>query len=279
MINIKAAINEQAREEEARKIKLENIFRPSVNTLFNQMANAFENLYLVTGRILEFDDFKDDWSSALKIQYRRVGKEFTNNTRKSIHIRDLLIKQEEDELTLEEIAALAASYLLFSQNRAREQTEFIISTSNKDALDSVLEAAADLRDENPLREPTNQEVARSASKKLRKKFRGRLTVITNMETQSPAEMAKELEAKVIAKQPVLPFQTVEQPPERIIKQWVDVRLPNVRDAHAVANGQKVDINSAFTVGGQLLNHPGDTSLGATIDNVANCRCAAFHQKV
>ena len=56
------------------------------------------------------------------------------------------------------------------------------------------------------------------------------------------------------------------------KRWQTMRDELVRPAHAAALGQTVPTGTPFVVKGQLLMHPGDTSMGATIDNVANCRC-------
>lgn len=270
-MELKAKINQQARSEEKRKIRLEKRFEPVIKSLFARMAKDFENRYIATGQILDFRVFKDDWTGALKRQYVRVGKEFTNNARKSA-ILGLLIKQE-DELIIEEIAAIAAAYAIFAQSLSVTQAAFIINTSNKDAVDAVLLSLRELREENLFREPTNTEVARRSSKKLRKSFKGRVGLIANANTQNPAEEAKSIEAKVIAKQPVLPFQTIEDVPKRTIKQWADIGDGRERVTHAVANGQKVDINEVFTVGGFSLKNPGDGSLGAPLKETANCRCS------
>ena len=57
------------------------------------------------------------------------------------------------------------------------------------------------------------------------------------------------------------------------KTWVTVGDNRVRTAHVLANGQAVGISENFSVGGELLEFPGDTSKGATADNVINCRCS------
>jgi hypothetical protein len=46
-----------------------------------------------------------------------------------------------------------------------------------------------------------------------------------------------------------------------------------RATHNAANRQKVAITEQFTVGGYKMQHPGDMSFGAPIDEIANCRCA------
>jgi hypothetical protein len=48
----------------------------------------------------------------------------------------------------------------------------------------------------------------------------------------------------------------------------------VRPEHAAADGQEQLAINPFLVGGEQLNRPGDTSLGASAGNVINCRCSA-----
>jgi uncharacterized protein with gpF-like domain len=58
----------------------------------------------------------------------------------------------------------------------------------------------------------------------------------------------------------------------IRKEWVAAEDERTRTAHAEANGQIVDQNAPFVVGGEELMYPGDTSGSA--ENVINCRCAS-----
>lgn len=54
------------------------------------------------------------------------------------------------------------------------------------------------------------------------------------------------------------------------KQWVAIMDSRTRDAHAAANGQIVEIDKPFLVGGENLMYPGDAS--GSIGNIINCRC-------
>ena len=55
------------------------------------------------------------------------------------------------------------------------------------------------------------------------------------------------------------------------KEWIAARDERVRSAHAVANGQIVDFEDKFLVGGEYLDRAGDPRGSAA--NVINCRCA------
>jgi len=60
------------------------------------------------------------------------------------------------------------------------------------------------------------------------------------------------------------------------KQWRTVGDELVRPAHNEANGQVRLVDEPFEVGGEYLMYPGDVSLGASMKNIANCRCAAVY---
>lgn len=57
------------------------------------------------------------------------------------------------------------------------------------------------------------------------------------------------------------------------KEWATMRDQRVRDAHAEADGQQVEQDGLFTVGGETCRYPGDTSLSAA--NRCRCRCTAI----
>lgn len=54
------------------------------------------------------------------------------------------------------------------------------------------------------------------------------------------------------------------------KEWVAVTDERTRMSHADADGQIVDLNSSFSVGGEQLEYPSDPSGSA--ENIINCRC-------
>ena len=56
------------------------------------------------------------------------------------------------------------------------------------------------------------------------------------------------------------------------KTWHSLLDRRERKWHHDADGQTVPILEPFEILGELLMYPLDTSLGATADNIANCRC-------
>lgn len=57
------------------------------------------------------------------------------------------------------------------------------------------------------------------------------------------------------------------------KEWITAIDGRERRAHRNADGQIVDMDKLFTVMAEKLRWPGDTSQGASAENVINCRCA------
>jgi len=61
------------------------------------------------------------------------------------------------------------------------------------------------------------------------------------------------------------------------KVWLSSFAPDSRETHNMADGQRVDINEPFIVGGESLMHPLDLSLGATAGNTINCLCGIYYK--
>ncbi len=57
------------------------------------------------------------------------------------------------------------------------------------------------------------------------------------------------------------------------KEWAVIRDNDTRPEHLAANGQTVNNETDFIVGGESCKHPGDTRLSAW--NRCNCRCAVI----
>lgn len=64
---------------------------------------------------------------------------------------------------------------------------------------------------------------------------------------------------------------------RTVKEWLAVEDKNTRPTHRIADGQIVENDADFTVGGELAQFPGDTRLSAK--EVIQCRCTAVYVPV
>ena len=57
------------------------------------------------------------------------------------------------------------------------------------------------------------------------------------------------------------------------KKWIDVGDKRERKTHLEVGGATLPIDEPFSVGDSLLQFPKDTSLGASADEIVNCRCS------
>lgn len=57
------------------------------------------------------------------------------------------------------------------------------------------------------------------------------------------------------------------------KTWIDVGDKRERKTHLEVGGITIPINESFSVGDSLLMFPTDHSLGASADEIVNCRCS------
>lgn len=61
----------------------------------------------------------------------------------------------------------------------------------------------------------------------------------------------------------------------MVKKWVSVADERTRSAHVEANGQVVEMDEDFTIGGAPMKHVGDPRGG--LKNIINCRCVIVYQ--
>lgn len=57
------------------------------------------------------------------------------------------------------------------------------------------------------------------------------------------------------------------------KKWIDIGDKKERKTHLEVGGTTLPIDEPFSVGDSLLQFPKDVSLGASADEVVNCRCS------
>lgn len=58
----------------------------------------------------------------------------------------------------------------------------------------------------------------------------------------------------------------------VYKEWLAMPDERTRFTHAMADGQRVPIDTPFIVGDSLMMYPMDASLGAPPEEIINCRC-------
>lgn len=61
------------------------------------------------------------------------------------------------------------------------------------------------------------------------------------------------------------------------KEWLSTRDERTRDDHLEADGQTQDLDEPYEVGGEKFMFPGDSSLGASPENIIQCRCTETYK--
>ena len=62
------------------------------------------------------------------------------------------------------------------------------------------------------------------------------------------------------------------------KVWLSTQDDRTRDLHLAVDGQKVpNLETPFNVGGDEMQYPGDSSMGAAASNTINCRCTVIYE--
>lgn len=279
----------QAREDLRAKIKLEKDFIRKLTRLNNQIIKKTVLEFGRNGVVLNAREFELQLAQLLESQSKRAAKIFDDQIRKELP-KDLESSEEEDTL-------IAAALVVFFAARTLEQSQIIIRTNQKDINQSIVSADRQLQELADIGEiPSNREVAKTAGVLLRRKLKGRTGTIVTTEVQVAAETSKATETAILIRNPkslprpvlaipqpqvFVPQLPLGLPPPKVRKEWVSAGDEKVRRSpfsHVLADGQKVNIDEPFTVGGQLLRIPGDTSLGASLANVIRCRCASTRLK-
>jgi hypothetical protein len=259
----------------AKKLRLEAVFEPKLAKFFRDIASSITPVYNVTGRMPQTVAFKDDLVELLEKHYGRVTRSFRGdvapNITKSVVVRYELKQTQAEEIIDEAEEDVNAALLALIAVRAPRQADFILATVEKelnDAADKIINQAA--IDGEAL---TRREIGRAVEKDFRARIPSKVDTISTLETQAVAEDTKFVEAETIVATGAI---IAGVSASLATKTWNSILDEVTRTAHVLADNQERSTLEPFIVGGQRLKVPGDTSLGATLSNVINCRCAASY---
>lgn len=105
-----------------------------------------------------------------------------------------------------------------------------------------------------------------------RKWKQKIGGVVNANTNGPAEQARQQD--VTQAEPPVEVVPNRDANGRLMKVWVCKMDGRERDWHHDAHMQEVPVDSPYTVGGEHLMFPGDASMGASLKNLVNCRCAS-----
>jgi hypothetical protein len=267
----------QAQEQEELALTFEKSLQRKLNPLVRNIVDDFSQLYSTTGRIIDATNYNIELESILTQSYRKINNEFS-----MIYFDDLIeernkTKTEARKTNLDKIIdirteiepIIAAALITWAQIHASQESRIITKTWNKIIKKRVDNSIAEnILKDNPIDDVT---IAAKTKNPLMDELLTHDELIALQEAQTAAGNAKFVEVKELDKS-LKANQTIS---ERIDKTWHNVGI-NVRDAHKAANNQRREINDWFLVGGELLMYPRDSSGGASLANIINCKCKVIY---
>lgn len=261
----------QAARDLNAKLRLEAVLRPRVHRIQNATSLQVVQSLASTGSLPDVAGIEaNSFEPVLRQHYDDVSRVFDH------HVSSQL--PDDVAMTDQEKAALAAALAAFFNRKSAEEAGLIGQTSADQASRSVVLANGEAR---RLREKDGQllsmrEKAVIAGTFFARHLAGRTSGIVIGATQLAAESSKLQESRILLGDDTPLDQTSAQGDAE--HEWVTQGDDRVRVKpfnHRAADHQRRVIGTPFNVSGQRLLYPGDTSLGASLGNVRNCRCSAI----
>ena len=259
-----ATVDQRRREEAAtslaKKIRLESRIENAFNRQFRKIGRSLRALYSATGTAIRASQFQNETRLMLQLHYDKVMSEFRGEVARSFKFKKLTPVEKQANQEFQE------SNVRFVENQSKVQSERITNTSQNEIDAAIaLSIVALIEDQQPL---TNENIGRLSEREFIRRSSSRAQTISITETQNPAEQSK-LNQMIFLVSLGIGSRFASR------KLWTAILDRRVRDSHASSDGQARSINENFTVMGEQLRHPGDTSQGASASNVINCRCSSM----
>jgi len=255
-------IQRRSADELAFKLRLERPLIIKFRRLFRDIGRDLAIVYGATGQVQSANVYRSEVEGLLKPIYRQAGRKVGSLTRdniKSVFV-DWETKQE---------PAVDREVIDFVNGQPVIRARHITGTNQTELGGAVMSVviAAGLAGETL----NNEEIGKRAAKVFTEKQMHRADVIAMTEVQNAVEGSKFVElSALVALGVTVGAVSLTTAVER---EWVAVLDTKTRASHVVADGQRRGLRP-FDVGVDKLNFPGDTSLGASLANIINCRCGA-----
>lgn len=251
------------------KLSLEAGLIVAFGKLFRRIASDYRTVYEAVGQVIDAAVYTPEVIGILRPNYRRAGEKTGFEIRKNA---DLIYPDNQQDVE----NGIDLSLLRFAESEPEERAPIISETTNGQLNDFTFAAIAEaaLNGESP----TNEQIAKEASSRFANRIPGRSAVIAISETLNATEGPRLIEANGLSDASVsVKIEDAESVllSRALFREWLTRLDERVRATHKAAHGQRVRGAAApFMVGSSLLMYPGDTSLGASMREIAGCRCFA-----
>lgn len=234
-----------ANKHRADKIRLEASLIAALLRLLRRIASHLVSVYK-ENKVLSAVAYQQQFETLLLNQYKKINLKVTSK---------YVNADTQDEKTIDKEAFTSFKNLMLLSLIGR--IVLILATTQKD----INRLTNKQRTSDSPNNTTQLKIAFLAASL----YRARLIGIT--ETQNAFELKKH----------VISNRILQSEGHKLKKSWITIMDGKERPWHGEAFGQTVFANELFTVDGQSLMYPGDTSHGATASNICNCRCSAIYE--
>ena len=249
-----------------KQLELEKPFINDIRRFFTVINNEFSVIYTITGKFPNFKTYNFELRSIISKHYRSISKHYSRTIRNQLIKKNYtMFENQEDETQKTVDNNIKAAIIAYILLRSKEQSDIILATTDRLYKQAVEAKKKEIISTGKVPKPAK------VSKFVKKRFtdniipnRSELVGVT--ETQNIIETTKQIEAEELDKSNVFLKDS------DFTKQWITKGDNRVRTWHVLADGQIVKINEPFIVvnsngSPESLLYPGDTSLGASAENV------------
>lgn len=243
------------------KLKQEAKLKSKLRPHFEQVGKQVKKSYANNGKLPSFKSHRDAVKSIINDHYIDTA------TKTSSTLRDNFQPVKND-------AKLQALIDTQIESDADDRSDFaadsIVDTTESNFKDYIKETIATAAIAGILL--SKDDIAGDISDKFDDTTDGRLDLIAQMETGIAADDGKADEMDALENTDAEFEDGTTLSDYKRTKTWVAVMDDHTRPEHAEADGQEVDYDEPFEVGGEQMMEPMDDSLGASDWNIYGCRC-------
>jgi hypothetical protein len=250
----------RAAKDLALKLKAEAVLIKKLQPHFTQLKAQFVKEYASSGNVIDVDEHRKRIAKLLHASYLLVAMQFSIRMR--WHIGYPANNAQVDKYIDDEIAEEALDSAEEAANHIADTTSNNMQAAINAVIATAIAAGISL---------SRSEVAREAGNNLGAVFANRISTIATTEVQGAAETGKWIEIQALDRANA-EYEDYNYSVEGRTKTWVAILDDRTRDWHAEADEQTVPINQPFIVNGEEMMRPRDGSMGASADNLINCRC-------
>lgn len=242
------------------KLKLEEQFKPKLDRFFSQISKEIAIVWTVTRNLPSLNSFEPELISMLRSYYRKVAITFQGELADRIVDSKLKAAIDED-------SKIALNTVRYINQHSEVQAKIILDTTKRDLQEIASKNIIQMAASGEL--TTDYQLGKAIQKSFEQSIDARKETIAITETQISSEYLRYIET-----QGIMQLASEAQVPIVFQKTWGAILDNKTRKSHVLADGQSRNINSPYNVGNELMLIPGDTSLGASLENIINCRCSS-----